>query len=191
MLRSWGGGVFGSYLFPRGRAAEARASWFSSHSRRGGRSARSGGGSPGLALEPVGADGSGSQSSRRSCGTPGTSGRCQARGPAPEGGRSILPPPTPPGLWLLLAGERSPSPGFFWSLLPAGEGRRGQRKPKHPSWVCGEGSGPSAIDLEKGRAHSSPQPLSSEMEMEEDPLPPLPQPRLLGSAREADRPLGR
>lgn len=85
-----GGDVFISYLFSPGR--EARDSWFSSHSWRGGRSV-SGGGSRSLALERVGADGSGSQSSRRSCGTPGTSGRCQARGldPAAEGASCLLP----------------------------------------------------------------------------------------------------
>lgn len=49
--------------------------------------------SRGLAAERVGADGSGSQSSRRSCGAPGTSGQCQERGLDSAGGRSIHPPP--------------------------------------------------------------------------------------------------
>lgn len=50
------------------------------HTPRRGGGFGSGGGPRGLALERVGADGSGSQSSRRSCGAPGTSGQCQARG---------------------------------------------------------------------------------------------------------------
>ena len=59
------------YLFSgkerRGRLGSAHTPW------RGGESG-SAGGPRGLALERVGADGSGSQSSRRSCGAPGTSG---------------------------------------------------------------------------------------------------------------------
>lgn len=46
----------------------------------------------GLAPERVGADGSGSPSSRRSCGAPGTSGQCQARGLDPAGARRIFSP---------------------------------------------------------------------------------------------------
>lgn len=149
MFRSPGGGVFSSYLFPPGR--EARDSWFSSHSWRGGRSG-SGGGSRGLALERVGADGSGSQSSHRSCGTPGTSGQCQARGLDPAGGRSILPPPTPPGLWLLSAREWSPSPRFFWSMLVGmvvGEG--GIENPSTIPWAVERGQGLQPLTLKKGR----------------------------------------
>lgn len=72
-----------------------------------------------------------------------------------------------------------------------GYGRRGHRKPKHHSSGCGEGPGPSAIDLEQGKAYPSPQFPSCDMEIEEDPLPSMSQPRLPGSARESDRPLGR
>lgn len=69
-----------------------------SHSPEG-RRVWSGGGPRGLAPERVGADGSGSQSSRRSCGAPGTSGRCQAWGLDPACGRSVLSPSS----WLLRA----------------------------------------------------------------------------------------
>lgn len=85
-----------------------------------------------------------------------------------------------------------PLPTFLWEhACGNGYGGRGHRKPRHRSLGCGEGSGPSAIDLEKGKAYPSPQFLSCEMEIEEDLLPSMPQPRLLGSARESDRPLGR
>lgn len=61
----------------------------------GGEAGPGAGAAPGLALERVGADGSGSQSSRRSCGTPGTSGPGQARGP--PGGRKEHPASPPLG----------------------------------------------------------------------------------------------
>lgn len=126
----------------------------------------------GLAVERVGADGSGSQSSRRSCGAPGTSGQCQARGLDPAGGRSIYPSPSPLGLWLFSARERSPSPQFFWRVLVGkvmGEG--GMENPSTIPWAVGRGQGHHAIDLEKGKGYPSPQFLSCEMEIEEDPLP--------------------
>lgn len=155
--RGYGEGVFlpgrGVSLFliffPPG--GEASDSWFSSHAWRGGRSG-SGGGSRGLALERVGADGSGSQSSRRSCGTPGTSGRCQARGLDPAGGRSILPPPTAPGLWLLPAREWSPCPCFFWSALVGtvmGEG--GIENPSTIPWAVGRSQSLQPLTLKTRR----------------------------------------
>lgn len=106
----WGRGEVSFFFWEK----ESRDSWCSLHSPEG-RRVRSGGGPRGLALERVGADGSGSQSSRRSCGAPGTSGQCQARGLDPAGGRSILPPP--PGLWLLSAKEWNPSPHLFQRVL--------------------------------------------------------------------------
>ena len=64
------GGVF-IYLFS-GR--ERRGRLGSAHTPGRGGGSESAGGPRGLALVRVGADGSGSQSSRRSCGAPGTSG---------------------------------------------------------------------------------------------------------------------
>lgn len=111
-----------------------------------------------LAAERVGADGSGSQSSRRSCGAPGTSGQCQERGLDSAGGRSIHPPPTPPGLWLLSPREWSPSLQFFWRVILGRimGGRHG--KSKQHSLDCGKGSGtiaPLTLKREKDIPHLS------------------------------------
>lgn len=91
-----------------------------------------------MALERVGADGSGSQSSRRSCGAPGTSGQCQARGMDPAaGGKSILPSPAPLSFPRLVASlgqgmkEALPHSSFGGCLLE-GYGRERHRKIQAP-----------------------------------------------------------
>lgn len=107
--------------------------------RRGGGSG-SGGGPGGLASERVGADGSGSPSSRRSCGAPGTSGQCQARGRR----ENLLSP----GLWFLSAWglEIYPTGSF------GGRGGLGRGKPKFCPLERWSGVRTTCTtDLEKGQ----------------------------------------
>lgn len=116
----------------------------------------SAGGPRGLALERVGADGSGSQSSRRSCGAPGTSGPCQARGLDPAGGRSILPSPAPlipPQAYGLSSPGNGAHPALLEGACGEGKGEGGLEKSRllH-SLGCGEGSGPPRpLTLKRGK----------------------------------------
>lgn len=112
--------------------------------RRGG---GSGGGPGGLASERVGADGSGSPSSRRSCGSPGTSGQCQARGLDPADGRKENLSPRACSVSLPGDGGLTPHGSF------GGHGDLGRGKIQVLS-TLGDGQElelPVPLTLEKGR----------------------------------------
>lgn len=118
-----------------------------------------------MAPERVGADGSGSPSSRRSCGAPGTSGQCQARGLDPAGARRIF---SPQACGFSLPGNGAlPSPhGSF-----GGYGDLGKGKIKVLSPLGGEQELelPVPLTLKKGRKALTTS-CSCEMEIEGDPL---------------------
>lgn len=146
------GGVF-IYLFVSER--ERRGTLGSVHTPRRGGGSGSGGGPRGLALERVGADGSGSRSSRRSCGAPGTSGHCQARGLDRRAGRKEHPSPypTPPqACGFSRLGNGALPHSSFGGCLWTGDERGRQRKIQAPFLgLWGRVRATMLLTLKKGR----------------------------------------
>lgn len=140
----------GLYFFSS--RSEAGDSWFGSHSRRGGRSGRSGGG-PGVWLR------SGWEQMAPDPRVPAAAAAPRERPASVRSGGwtrraegASIHPPTPPGLWLLSAREWSPSLQFFWRVILGRIMGGRHRISKQHSLDCGKGSGAIApLTLKRGK----------------------------------------